>query len=152
MGQPLLSVVMDRLRCTIVTESGHRGEPTSKRVEAAIQLCLAHPASQEIFNGILAVVEPNAKGYDVVRYFYDLGVRNMDPLTAGCQLGEPPAHVSEYSHEKTIRFSAKRLILGWNSMTPSFDVRLFEVFLKSVLGQPPELDALGGDVGSIVVG
>jgi uncharacterized protein len=128
---------------------GFNGGETSSAVEKAIKLCLDYPGN--IFNGILAVVDPCFNGADTVRYFYGLGVRNMDFLLPDSNYVTPPLHITDYSHEKMDAFLKAAFDCWIAYQDPGFSIRIFETFIKGVLGKRSDLDAFGGDLSPILV-
>lgn len=127
------------------------GNGSSKNVERAIQLCLTHPKGRSVFNGVLAVIDPNNDPQHILNYFRDLGVRDIDLLLPDAHHAAAPRHIEAYSHDKLSDFLC-RAFDAWIALDdPRFLVRIFETFVRGVLGMRSELDAFGGVLSPIVV-
>lgn len=127
------------------------GHGTGSAVERAIRLCLAHPAGSRVFNGVLAVVDPNNDPRRVLRYFHELGVCNIDFLLPDANYAAPPNHICDYTHRKLLDFLCTAFDEWLVLDDPRFRVRIFETFIRGVLGRRSELDAFGGSLSPIVV-
>jgi uncharacterized protein len=57
-----------------------RDRPSHAGVVAGIERLKAHPAAQDLFSGVLAVVNPNSSPAEVYSYFKNLGVPSVDFL------------------------------------------------------------------------
>jgi len=68
------AVVHDRFRVD------HRGRPSHEAVAAGVGRLKAHPASEALFSGILAVVDPASCPDTVYDYFRELGAPSVDFL------------------------------------------------------------------------
>jgi uncharacterized protein len=128
-----------------------RGRPTSATVEKAIKTCLSYKAVPHVFNGVLAVVDPNNYPRETVRYFYELGVPIMDLLLPDANHAYPPIHIESYSHTKLLNFMLEAFSEWLMIDDPRFRIRTFETFIKAFFGEKSELDAFGGDLSSILV-
>lgn len=127
------------------------GGGTGRMVERAIELCLAYPAESRVFNGVLAVVDPNNDPRAILKYFHDLHVANIDFLLPDAHYAAPPSHIHRYSHAKLLAFLCQAFD-EWIALDdPAFRVRMFETFIRGVLGRRSELDAFGGALAPIVV-
>lgn len=127
------------------------GNGTGCTVERAIRLCLSHPAGPRVFNGVLAVVDPNNDPRSVLHYFHRLGVSDIDFLLPDAHYAAPPRHIRGYTHGKLLGFLCQAFDEWILLDDPRFRVRIFETFVRGVLGRRSELDAFGGSVAPIVV-
>ncbi|SIT49045.1 hypothetical protein BN2475_1240006 [Paraburkholderia ribeironis] len=73
-------------------------------MERAIRLCLSYPAESRVFNGVLAVVDPNNDPSATLNYFHGLHVSNIDFLLPDAHYTAPPHYIHRYSHEKLLTF------------------------------------------------
>ena len=128
-----------------------RGKGTGERVEQAIRLGLSHPCTPKVFNGVLAVIDPNNDPAAILDYFHDLGVTDMDLLLPDAHYAAPPRHIRDYSHVKLLAFLCGAFDKWIALDDPRFRVRIFETFIRGVLGRSSELDAFGGALAPIVV-
>lgn len=128
----------------------HSGDGTSDAVEKGIRICLGEEW-QDVFNGVLSVVDPNFNGAGTVAYFYQLGVKNFDFLLPDSNYLTPPNHIKNYSHQKMSAFLESAFDQWTRYQEPGFRIRMFETFMLGMLGQKPDLDAYGGDLSPILV-
>lgn len=124
---------------------------TGERVEQAILRCLAHRASQRVFNGVLAVIDPNHDPVRMLDYFRSLGLTAIDFLLPDANFAAPPRHIQAYTHARLLSFLCRGFDAWLAIDDPGFSVRIFETFIRGVLGRRSELDAFGGALAPIVV-
>ena len=105
----------------------------------------------KVFNGVLAVIDPNNDPETLLDYFHGLGVMDMDLLLPDAHYAAPPLHIQEYSHQKLLAFLCTAFDKWVALDDPAFRVRIFETFIRGVLGRSSELDAFGGALAPIVV-
>ncbi|AXV84743.1 radical SAM protein (plasmid) [Ralstonia solanacearum] len=130
---------------------GFTGAGTGAQVERALRLCLSHRTEPPVFNGVLAVVDPNNDPRAILQYFHALGVSDIDFLLPDAHYAAPPRHLLGYSHRKLLAFLCQGFDAWITLDDPTFRVRMFETFIRGVLGRRSELDAFGGALAPIVV-
>lgn len=124
---------------------------TGERVEQAIRRCLAHPESGRVFNGVLAVIDPNNDPVRILDYFRSLGLTAIDFLLPDANFAAPPRHVQAYTHARLLSFLCRGFDAWLAIDDPGFSVRIFETFIRGIFGRRSELDAFGGALSPIVV-
>lgn len=131
----------------------HRRAGTGASTARSIKKCIEFDARNgaAVFNGVLCVVDPHQDPEALLSYFFDLGVRDMDLLLPDANHFSPPSHLKDYRHESMERFFCSAFDAWLERDDPDFRIRIFETFIRAMLGQRPELDAFGGDLVPIVV-
>ncbi|VVE88572.1 radical SAM protein [Pandoraea bronchicola] len=124
---------------------------TGARVEQAIRLCLSYPQSRRVFNGVLAVIDPNNDPVRILSYFRALGLSDVDFLLPDANFAAPPRHIQAYTHARLLNFLCRGFDAWLAIDDPGFHVRIFETFIRGVLGRRSELDAFGGALAPIAV-
>ncbi|MDM8355155.1 radical SAM protein [Pandoraea communis] len=124
---------------------------TGARVEQAIRLCLSYPQSRRVFNGVLAVIDPNNDPVRILDYFRALGLSDVDFLLPDANFSAPPRHIQAYTHARLLAFLCRGFDAWLAIDDPAFHVRIFETFIRGVLGRRSELDAFGGALAPITV-
>jgi uncharacterized protein len=136
-GPPALH---DRRRPTI------RGRSSSAETERAIRLALETDGARELFGGVLAVADLVSDPADVLRWFHELGVREVDLL-----LPDLPRSAALDAAPAALRYLIEAFDVWVALDDPSFRVRFLAEFALGVLGVPSELDYLGGPLDELIV-
>jgi uncharacterized protein len=137
--------VHDRFRYRVSGGGSHAA------VEAAITRTLSRPEWKRLFGGVLAVVDPDADGGEIVRYFHGLGVNHVDFLMPDATHAALPAHLPGFSQEKLRRFMTGAFD-AWTAIDDArFQVRSFAHLISGIYGRMPELDAFGAGLGWLLV-
>ncbi len=127
----------------------HNGKPSSTHVERAIQISL--DTQSPLYGGVLAVIDPDANASELVQYFYDLGVRQLDLLLPDANHINAPGHLSSFNQAQLHQY----LKDGYDRWTdigdPSFRIRIFEEMMRGLFGVSSNLDAFGGELWGLFV-
>lgn len=125
----------------------HSGAPSSEDVERAIALSLDSP----LFGGVLSVIDPTHDGAEVVRYFYELGLRQADLLLPDASHAAPPQHLPQYSDARLLSF-LRAAFDEWIAIgEPAYRIRFFEQIIRAIYGVRSRLDAFGGNLWGMLV-
>lgn len=127
------------------------GSGSHSAVERAILLSIAQPKSGTLFGGVLAVVNTNADGAEIVRYFHGLGVGHFDALLPDATHLTPPVHLARFSQERLLEYLTKAFDAWADLDDPMFHIRTFEHIIGGVFGTKPQLDAWGGGTDWLLV-
>jgi uncharacterized protein len=127
------------------------GRPTGALVESAIRKVVAWSVNSQLFGGILAVANPNFNGAELVRYFYELGVRQLDFLLPDANYVFPPTHLPEYNHQLMLEFMTGAFDQWIALGDESFQIRTFREMMLGIFGRKSPYDAFGGDPSSIAI-
>lgn len=127
----------------------HSGAPSADRVEQAIKLSIARHSS--LFSGVLSVIDPATDGAAIVRYFYELGVRQLDLLMPDANYTSPPAHLAHYSSNALLTFLQDAFDEWIALQDGAFRIRLFEEMMRGIYGLRSGLDAFGGNLWGMMV-
>lgn len=128
----------------------HSGRPSARLVEAALRLSSREQYSA-LFSGALSVIHPEADGAEVVRYFYDLGIRGLDLLIPDAHHATPATDRSHCDHEALLAYLTSAFDQWIAYQDPDFGIRIFEEFIRGIFGRPSQVDAFGGDLSNAVV-
>lgn len=129
----------------------HDGRPSSGQVEKAIRRCLARPETRESFGGVLCVANPSTDGAEMVRYFHDLGVTNLDLLLPDGNYAFAPAHLPGYDHQDMLRYMVEAFDQWIALGRKDYQIRTFREIILGIFGKKSSLDAFGSDLSSIAV-
>lgn len=127
----------------------HDGRPSSHLVERAMRLSVEHPSP--LFAGVLTVIDPSADSAALVRYFYDLGIRDLDLLLPDANYQSPPAHLARYSQEALLGYLTAAFDEWIAIGDPDFRLRLFAELMRGLFGLRSGLDAFGGQLWGMMV-
>jgi uncharacterized protein len=127
----------------------HDGRPSSHLVERAMRLSIDHPSP--LFAGVLSVIDPAADAARLVRYFYDLGIRDLDLLLPDANYTSPPAHLARYSDEALLGYLVAAFDEWLAIGDPDFRIRLFAEMMRGLFGARSGLDAFGGQLWGMMV-
>lgn len=127
----------------------HSGATSSSDVERAIKLSLESKAS--LFGGVLAVVDPSQDGAEIVRYFYELGLRQADLLMPDGNHAAPPQHLANFSDQRLLNFLCDAFDAWIEIGDSGFRIRLFEQIMRAIYGVRSGLDAFGGNLWGMLV-
>lgn len=130
------------------------GKGTTRKLLDVVESLRAAPAPEgasfdDLFGGVLCVVDPSAHGGSLVRWFRDHGFRNFDLLLPDGTHANPPGGwrgAGEY-----LRFLLEAFDEWYRGGADGPRIRLFEVMMLGLLGERPVLDALGGDLNGLCV-
>lgn len=125
----------------------HSGAPSSGDVERAVALSRA----SSLFGGVLSVIDPSRNGAEVVRYFYELGIRQADLLLPDASHASPPQHLPEYSDAHLLSFLSGAFDEWIAIGDPDYRIRLFEQIMRAIYGVRSGLDAFGGNLWGMLV-
>lgn len=126
------------------------GRPSAHLVESAIRMSTREEYCH-LFSGVLAVINPNADGAEIVRYFYDLGVRGLDLLIPDAHYATPPTHLSHCDHGALLKYLTGAFDQWISYQCPEFGIRIFEEFMLGLFGRSSQVDAFGGDLSNALV-
>ena len=124
-----------------VSFSGHG---THKQVENKIRWLNELPDACKLFRGVLCVLQPEMDGREIVRYFYDLGVKTCDFLLPDQNYSYPSDLYAQPGLIPTYGVVLEEAYREWRRIDdPNFSIRLFDVLVRALLGTPPAMDCLG---------
>lgn len=127
------------------------GKGSHAEVAAAIRLSQSRPEWKRWFGGVLAVIDPQADGAAIVRYFRELGVAHLDLLMPDATHVAAPSHLPDFSQRQLLRFLSEAFD-AWVALDDrSFHIRTFEHIALGIFGRPPELDAFGAGLDWLMV-
>ena len=122
---------------------------TRRLLEVVRGLRAEGPLFDRLLGGVLAVIDPAANGGDLVRWFASEGFRSFEFLLPdGTYRNYPPGWTGAAPYRRFLieAFGA------WYSMGRDAPrIRLFEMMMLGLMGQPTTLDALGGDIRKLCV-
>ncbi len=127
----------------------HGGRPSSAAVQRALALSVGRASPN--FGGALAVVDPATDGARVVRYFHELGLRQLDLLLPDANHVSRPAHLDGPYDELLLDYLRAAFDAWIACADPGFRIRLFEEIMKGIFGRRSRLDAFGGDLWGMMV-
>lgn len=129
----------------------HTNQPSGTAVQAAIAKCVDWGNHSGMFGGVLAVANPTCNGAELVRYFYQLGVRQLDFLLPDANYVFPPTHLPQYNHAEMLVFM-RRAFDQWIALgDESFQIRTFREIMLGIFGRRSVYDAFGGDLSALAV-
>ena len=127
------------------------GRPTHAAVAAGLSKLKAHPSSEALFSGVLAVVDPDACPNTVYDYFRDLGVPSVDFLYRD-------GNHSVLPYGKASRTSAEygawmcRILDRYLADPEPFRIRMLDDMMRLVLGGAGVKEGVGlTDYGILVI-
>ena len=97
-----------------------------------------------LFGGCLCVVDPNADGAALVRWFADQGIGAVDFLLPDGNRVNPPQGWRGVGSTRRFLLEAFEQWYGMGTRAPR--IRKFEVMLSGLMGSKGRLDSLGGDL------
>jgi uncharacterized protein len=107
------------------------------------------PQFDSLLGGVLAVVDPDQDGAEVVRWFTENGFAAFDFLLPdGTRVNPPP----DWKGPEPYRRFLLQAFDKWYKMgTQAPHIRMFEMMMLGLMGHKTSLDALGGDLRSMCV-
>lgn len=124
-----------------------RRKPTFDRVHAALKLLQKYP---KIFQGCIAVVNPNFKAKSLFQFFEDNGIEDFNILIPDANYIAPPE-----GRDKNPNLYKNWLIEAfdcWFDEYPHLRCKYFDWMLKAALGHVSETDSFGlGDICLLVL-
>ncbi len=125
----------------------HSGKSTFSSVEKALTLLKSHPS---IFSGVIAVIDPSNDPEEVLSYFANLSIPQLDFLLPDANYLSPPIRKSGNSNY--YKDWLERCFDKWFDEYPDLKIRTFDSILAGLLGMPSDTDGFGfGDVSLITI-
>jgi len=122
---------------------------TQDLLDRIAQLRIVTPLFEKQLSGALCVIDPQVGGASMIKWMIEHDFRSFDFLLPDATYVNLPANwngPTEYGRFLIEAFDYWRL-LGVNAPR----IRRFELMMLGLLGQPPQLDSLGGDIRSLCV-
>jgi len=131
----------------------HRGRGSYARVKRAIDLVVADPRVDDLFRGVLSVINLDADPLEIYDLYRCLGIRSADFLLPDGNYYNPPAGLIAGSTDTPYADWLIRLFNKWfPDDNPTFRIRIFEDIIGLIFGAPIGMDdPSGGGMGAIVV-
>jgi len=132
----------------------HRGRGSYARVRRAIELILKDGRLEDLFGGLLTVIDLDADPVELYRHHRELGVHSLDFLLPDGHHDNPPPGVRAGATDAPYADWLIRLFDAWlRDGDASFQIRIFENILDMILGANPAsaTDSIGGAQNGIVV-
>lgn len=125
----------------------HQGKSSYANTVAALSLL---EKNSDIFSGVIAVIDPENDPQDLLKYFAERKIPQLDFLLPDANfLTLPPGRI-----EAPNRYAdwLVRVFDVWFDQYPMLKIRTFDAILSSLLGVPSETDGFGfGDVSLITI-
>jgi uncharacterized protein len=102
-----------------------------------------------LFGGVLCVIDPSRSGSETVRWFVDNGFTKFDLLLPDANYVNLPQGWVDGSEYRRFLLEAFDEWYSMGAHAPK--IRLFERMMMGLMGSPPNLDALGGDITTMSV-
>ena len=131
----------------------HRGQGSYARVRRAIDLVLADSRVDDLFDGMLSVINLDADPLEIYDLYRCLRIRSADFLLPDGNYYNPPAGLIAGSMDTPYADWLIRLFNKWFSDDdPTLRIRIFEDIIGLIFGLPIGMDDLGsGGNGAIVI-
>ena len=127
----------------------HMGRGSSTRVEAAITL--SESRNSPWFGGVLAVIDPQTSAREVIQYFRELGVKDLDLLMPDASHHQKPNHLQNFSPAQVRDYLIEAFEEWIEIGDPKFRIRTFTHIMKALFGKESGLDAFGGQLWAMMV-
>jgi uncharacterized protein len=130
---------------------GFDAQGTFDRVMEGLESLRSHPAGQQLFTGILAVIDPTSDPIEVYSFFKELGPPSLDFIYRdGNHSRLPPGKASSSSTEYGSWMA--RLFEAYINDKSPIKIRILDDMVKLVLGGSGSKDGIGlTDYGLIVI-
>jgi uncharacterized protein len=130
----------------------HRGQGSYARVRRAIDLVLADSRVDDLFDGVLSVINLDADPLEIYDLYRCLGIRSANFLLPDGHYDNPPAGLIAGSTDTPYADWLIRLFNKWFSDDdPTFRIRIFEDIIRLIFGAPIGIDDLGGGHNGAIV-
>jgi uncharacterized protein len=130
----------------------HRGRGSYARVRRAIDLVLADSRVDDLFGGVLSVINLDADPLEIYDLYRCLGIRSADFLLPDGNYYNPPAGLIAGSTDTPYADWLIRLFIKWFSDDdPTLRIRIFEDIIGLIFGLPIGMDDLGGGGNGAIV-
>lgn len=130
---------------------GHRGEDTFDRVLAGIESLQKHRDAEQLYAGLLAVIDPTSKPGEVYRFFKSLGAPSVDFLYRDGNHSQLPYGKASFQSTEYGLWLAKLLDVYLADPTP-VRIRLLDDMIKLILGGHGTKEGVGGaDFGIVII-
>ena len=130
----------------------HRGRGSYARVRRAIDLVLADSRVDDLFGGMLSVINLDADPLEIYDLYRCLGIRSADFLLPDGHYDNPPAGLIAGSTDTPYADWLIRLFDKWFSDDdPTFRIPIFEDIIGLIFGAPIGIDDLGGGRNGAIV-
>jgi len=130
----------------------HRGRGSYARVQRAIELAMADPPPDDVFGGVLTVINLDADPLEVYDLYRKLGIRSADFLLPDGHYNNLPAGLTWESTDTPYANWLIRLFDRWFSDDDAtFRIPIFEDIIGLLLGAPVGMDDLGGTADGVIV-
>jgi uncharacterized protein len=123
---------------------------TFDRAVAAVRLLLAHPESNWLFTGILAVIDPTTNPEIIYRFFKELGVPSMDFLYRDGNHSHLPAGKAAFESREYGRWLARMWDLYLADPSP-VPVNILDDVTRLILGGQGSKEGVGPRAYGIVI-
>ncbi|MBZ9712287.1 radical SAM protein [Deinococcus multiflagellatus] len=129
------------------TRVDHAGRGTYEATRRALERLNAHPAREQLFGGVLCVIDPSVSGAATYHHLRALGVDRMDfLLPLDHNWDAPPPRPGAYAEYLLPIFDA-----WWAENNPQVLVRMLFDIMKLLVGARQHIDSLGGAPVNIAV-
>ena len=127
----------------------HNGRGSTEDLMQNIQRVRDHPAFDEYFGGVLAVL------YDLdtcspeclIDWYADNGFKSLDFLLPDGNYASPPKGIPSIDQYAT--FLTRAFEHWYSGAGERIGIRLFEYMIRGLFGESPILDSLGGDMSML---
>ncbi|RQO74418.1 FxsB family radical SAM/SPASM domain protein [Pedobacter sp. KBW06] len=125
----------------------HKGESSFVETENALKLLKKYP---KVFSGVIAVIDPRNDPGEVLEYFSDYDLPQLDFLLPDANfLTTPPLRAEKADIYRDWLISCFDI---WFERFPNLKIRTFDSILAGLLGVPSDTDGFGfGDVSLITI-
>ena len=130
----------------------HLGQGSYARVRRAIDLVLADSRVDELFDGVLSVINLDADPLEIYDLYRCLGIRSANFLLPDGHYDNPPSGLIAGSTDTPYADWLIRLFDKWFSDDdPTFRITIFEDIIGLIFGAPIGIDDLGGGHNGAIV-
>ncbi|HTY34510.1 radical SAM protein [Mycobacterium sp.] len=103
----------------------------------------------DTFGGCLCVIDPSMNGAELVDWFVSQEIMAFDLLLPDGNVANPPE--GWIGVEPYQRFLLEAFDRWYTMPAPAPSIRLFELMMQGLMGAPPQIDGLGGDLRELCV-
>lgn len=130
----------------------HAGRGSYDEVVRGLRLLLDAPDVDQLFGGILCVIDPTEDGLAIYRHFRELGVSRVDfLLPLEYHWDNPPPGYEDPTATPFADYLIPIFDDWWAEDNPRVLVRLFFDVIKLLFGGRQHIDSLGGDPVDLAV-
>lgn len=130
----------------------HAGSGSYARVRRAIEIALADRRLDDLFGGVLTVINLDADPLDIYRHHRELGLRRCDFLLPDGTRDRPPAGLASGGAITPYADWLICLFDEWfGRQDTALSIRIFEDLIRLIFGPGFGSDAMGGGQNSVLV-